>query len=115
MLSFAFITVMQADAADMMIPCAPQAMNKKQWWSWRLIDGRKCWYPGKAMLPRNQLHWVATSRHLAEPSVGQPDGRLAAPVAVAPFEQAWRNLWIDLYVSPWLEDRNPVTEWRIYK
>lgn len=26
-------------------------------WSYRLIDGRKCWYEGKTMLPKSSLRW----------------------------------------------------------
>jgi hypothetical protein len=29
------------------------------YWSWRLIDGRKCWYEGKPMLSKSQLEWPA--------------------------------------------------------
>jgi hypothetical protein len=29
------------------------------YWSWRLIDGRKCWYEGKPMLSKAQLEWPA--------------------------------------------------------
>ncbi|RZN20703.1 hypothetical protein CWO90_34130 [Bradyrhizobium sp. Leo121] len=28
-----------------------------QWWSYRLIDGRKCWYAGKPMLSKSLLAW----------------------------------------------------------
>ncbi|MCA1454971.1 hypothetical protein I6F35_17335 [Bradyrhizobium sp. BRP22] len=28
-----------------------------QWWSYRLIDGRKCWYAGKPMLSKSLLEW----------------------------------------------------------
>ena len=28
-----------------------------QWWSYRLIDGRKCWYEGKPMLSKSLLEW----------------------------------------------------------
>jgi hypothetical protein len=28
-----------------------------QWWSYRLIDGRKCWYKGKPMLSKSLLEW----------------------------------------------------------
>jgi hypothetical protein len=27
------------------------------WWSYRLIDGRKCWYEGKPMLSKALLEW----------------------------------------------------------
>src|SRR6202158_682064 len=29
------------------------------YWSWRLIDGRKCWYEGKPMLSKSSLEWSA--------------------------------------------------------
>ena len=28
-----------------------------QWWSYRLIDGRKCWYEGKPLLSKSLLEW----------------------------------------------------------
>lgn len=28
-----------------------------QWWSYRFVDGRKCWYAGKPMLSRSLLEW----------------------------------------------------------
>ena len=28
-------------------------------WSWRLIDGRKCWYAGKTMISKSLLQWPA--------------------------------------------------------
>jgi hypothetical protein len=28
-----------------------------RWWSYRLIDGRKCWYEGKPMLSQALLEW----------------------------------------------------------
>ncbi|TAI61736.1 hypothetical protein CWO89_33585 [Bradyrhizobium sp. Leo170] len=35
------------------MPSNPQG----QWWSYRLIDGRKCWYAGKPMLSKSLLEW----------------------------------------------------------
>jgi hypothetical protein len=31
--------------------------NPQGWWSYRLIDGRKCWYAGKPMLSKSLLEW----------------------------------------------------------
>ena len=36
-----------------------------RWWSYRLIDGRKCWYEGKPMLSKSLLEWP--KRALAQP------------------------------------------------
>src|SRR5262245_65566559 len=32
--------------------------NARSYWSYRLIDGRKCWYEGKPMLSKSLLHWA---------------------------------------------------------
>ena len=31
--------------------------NARTYWSYRLIDGRKCWYKGRPMLSKSLLHW----------------------------------------------------------
>src|ERR1700732_2593984 len=33
--------------------------NSQGYWSWRMIDGRKCWYEGKPMLSKSSLEWSA--------------------------------------------------------
>src|SRR5215472_14941075 len=35
------------------MPSNPQG----RWWSYRLIDGRKCWYEGKPGLSKSLLEW----------------------------------------------------------
>jgi hypothetical protein len=30
-------------------------------WSYRIIDGRKCWYQGKSMISKSLLHWPASN------------------------------------------------------
>jgi hypothetical protein len=30
-------------------------------WSYRIVDGRKCWYEGRPMLPKSELRWPAAS------------------------------------------------------
>jgi hypothetical protein len=46
--------------------CRDAAPSNKQgeWWSYRLIDGRKCWYQGKPGLSKALLEWpkVASAR-----------------------------------------------------
>jgi hypothetical protein len=38
---------------------AAMSSNPHGYWSWRLIDGRKCWYEGKPMLSKSSLEWPA--------------------------------------------------------
>ena len=40
--------------------CSPaMPLNSHGYWSWRVIDGRKCWYEGKPMLSKLSLEWPA--------------------------------------------------------
>ena len=49
-----FIGVQTADAkqCSAAIPSAPQGH-----WSYRIIDGRKCWYQGENNFPKSLLQW----------------------------------------------------------
>ena len=40
---------------------AERPANARSYWSYRLIDGRKCWYEGKPMLSKSLLHWPASA------------------------------------------------------
>jgi hypothetical protein len=42
-----------------------------EWWSYRLIDGRKCWYQGKPGLSKALLEWpkVASARPVSRKEV----------------------------------------------
>ena len=56
------------------------------YWSWRLIDGRKCWYPGKTMISKSLLQWPAkaTVQAKADPK--------PVPVTVVPVTVVTGNL-----------------------
>jgi len=54
-LPVAFVfSVMPAQAKQCSTERPPHA---RSYWSYRLIDGRKCWYEGKAMISKSLLHW----------------------------------------------------------
>ena len=38
---------------------AARPSSAQGYWSWRLIDGRKCWYAGKTMVSKSLLQWPA--------------------------------------------------------
>ena len=82
------------------------------YWSWRMIDGRKCWYEGKPMLSKAMLEWpaesaaqpdttadtasVAPERRRPESqrseSHGDPmDAQAYAPADSQTFEALWRD------------------------
>jgi hypothetical protein len=77
--------------------------NPQGYWSWRLIDGRKCWYEGKPMLSRSSLEWPAQAS--AQPNIdgeltsvlpekpGNPlDSQAWAPNDSHTFETRWRAI-----------------------
>ena len=45
--------------------------NAQTYWSYRLIDGRKCWYEGKPMLSKSLLHWPAAQTAQRIPAKSQ--------------------------------------------
>jgi len=43
------------------------------YWSWRLIDGRKCWYAGKTMISKSLLQWPAKASVQAKADQAKAD------------------------------------------
>jgi hypothetical protein len=37
--------------------CSASPSKTQGHWSWRLIDGRKCWYAGKMVIAKSSLRW----------------------------------------------------------
>jgi len=37
--------------------CRPSRVHDHRYWSWRLIDGRPCWYAGRPGISKAVLHW----------------------------------------------------------
>jgi hypothetical protein len=55
-----------------------------RWWSYRLIDGRKCWYEGKPMLSKSLLEWpeetsaqLVSNRQVTSVATEKPGNPLA--------------------------------------
>ena len=47
---------------------AERPANARSYWSYRLIDGRKCWYEGKQMISKSLLHWSTPKTAQAAPA-----------------------------------------------
>jgi hypothetical protein len=66
------------------------ASGHNGYWSWRQIDGRKCWYEGKPMLSKDLLEWAAPAAADAEadadaaPAVAPPPASAAPSATAAP-------------------------------
>lgn len=84
----------QAEAKQQCSAAMPSSANGK-WWSYRIIDGRKCWYEGKPGLSKNLLGWPEIVPAEPSPRVSaQPSRREVADAVSAkrrtPLDaQAW--------------------------
>jgi hypothetical protein len=73
-----------------------------RWWSYRLIDGRKCWYEGKPMLSKSLLEW---SKEASPQPVSA--GQVATSVTERPGNpldsQAWALKDFETFEARWRE------------
>jgi hypothetical protein len=68
------------------------------YWSWRLIDGRKCWYEGKPMLSKSSLEWpaLASARLGSNGEIASAltekssNSQTSAPTDAITFDVLWR-------------------------
>lgn len=61
------------------IECSAERLQSgKGYWSWRMIDGKKCWYPGQPGMSKDKLHWPATT--VGERGGQEPDSVPATAV-----------------------------------
>jgi hypothetical protein len=50
-----------AEAKAQIRQCSVSPSKTQGHWSWRLIDGRKCWYAGKTVIAKSSLRWLAAA------------------------------------------------------
>src|SRR6185295_5083416 len=55
------IGMLTAQAKAQMKQCIASPSKTQGHWSWRLIDGRKCWYAGKTVIAKSSLRWLAAA------------------------------------------------------
>ena len=90
-----------AQAKQLCSAAAPSNPHGR-WWSYRLIDGRKCWYEGKPMLSKSLLEWpkgVSAQRvsnrevqSVVTEKPGNPlDAQARALESPDSFEARWRE------------------------
>jgi hypothetical protein len=39
------------------IACSERPVSTREYWSWREIEGRRCWFVGRATIPKAMLYW----------------------------------------------------------
>jgi hypothetical protein len=60
------------------LECVSAAPRDSRYWSWRQIDGRRCWYPGRPGLSKSKLYWPTAS---GVASVSKRTSGMAVPAA----------------------------------
>jgi len=81
-LPLGIVLPIEMQAAEAKQCSAAEPSNPRKHWSYRLIDGRKCWYEGENNFPKSLLQWPEQSSALSafgksEPS---PEEALLPPV-----------------------------------
>ena len=59
-----FLVLMVTTAADA-YSCRTFQGDRHLYWSWREVDGRKCWYAGPKGVNKTALHWTTRIEHQA--------------------------------------------------
>jgi hypothetical protein len=77
-----------------------------QWWSYRLIDGRKCWYEGKPGLSKSLLEWPgeASARSAPDEEVAStvqkprnpPASQVGAPNSTVKDRDTFEARWVNI-------------------
>lgn len=117
------IVVLSASSAQAIECRAEPQAHRGGHWSYRIIDGRKCWYQGKKMISKSLLRWRAAN-------VAPNKATDAEPVAAVPslprtnvdpaswpqleitenFESRWQGIFGTVLPRA-LFDPVPVSEW----
>jgi hypothetical protein len=59
--TIALILLVLAPSAAAALECYSSAQRDQRYWSWRQVDGRRCWYPGRPGVSKSLLRWSKAS------------------------------------------------------
>src|SRR5258705_7543318 len=67
---------------------------RTDYWSWRIIDGKRCWYPGRPGMSKDKLQWPRSAQepYREQNEVVQPKNerdRFQPKVEELPFGERW--------------------------
>jgi hypothetical protein len=52
------------------LECQERPGDHRSYWSYRIVDGDRCWYRGHRVIPKSRLHWPAEPK--PKPIKGDP-------------------------------------------
>src|SRR6476620_8362684 len=58
--------------------CQSSPGQDGKWWSWRIVDSKRCWYEGRPGRSKDLVHWA---KQAAPPVVTRPDTGDSPPPA----------------------------------
>jgi hypothetical protein len=94
-LSIDFPTAEARQQCSAAMPSNPQG----RWWSYRLIDGRKCWYEGRPGLSKSLLEWPREAS-----AQTPPDEKVTNIISEKPRNPLESQAWAPLSQPAGLED-----------
>lgn len=95
------IGMLTAQAKAQIKECVASPSKTQGHWSWRLIDGRKCWYAGKTVISKSLLRWPAAAPAQAKVKVAPPVSVVAMEKHSGPMNAQARMLDDDSFESRW--------------
>ena len=94
------IGMLTAQAKAPLRECSASPSKTQGHWSWRLIDGRKCWYAGKTVISKSLLKWPAGAPAQVQVKVAPPVSAVAEKRS-DPMNAQARMLDDDSFESRW--------------
>jgi hypothetical protein len=75
-------------------------MDKTTWWTYRIINGKACWYRGKRTVDKKALYWEPQGGHSSD-ATSAPSTKPELPVDDPTFNKAWNDLLSDMALPFW--------------
>ena len=97
------VSVLSVRSAGAAVECrAEPPSGRTEWWSWRLVDGKRCWYEGRAGKDKTELYWqrIAPMPNRVEKVTPATDSNLELRAKqiepkreLPPFAERWRQMF----------------------
>ena len=88
-------------AAVLLLGCSPASaldcydspLRDQRHWSWRHIEGRKCWYPGRPGISKGLLRWTSGSTSVPPDDLTNGTSALPLQPSKSADEDLVESIW----------------------
>jgi hypothetical protein len=97
------VSVVLVRSAGAAVECKAEAPSgRTEWWSWRLVDGKQCWYQGRPGKDKTEFYWqrVAPKPDRVEKVTPATDSnrelrakQITPNRELPPFAERWRQMF----------------------